>query len=67
MIQNIKKQMMNIIICIKSGRRKEVSAIRYKNKREQIIEKCIEYNSRKYKEDPNLDWFILCDVELEKY
>jgi len=35
-----------------SGRRKEVSAIRYINKREQIIKQCIEYNKKKYKEDP---------------
>ena len=31
-----------------SGRRKEVSAIRYINKREQIIKQCIEYNKKKY-------------------
>lgn len=36
----------------KSGRRKEVSAIRYKNKKEEIVNKCKEYNSKKYKEDP---------------
>jgi len=35
-----------------SGRRKEVSAIRYINKREQIIKQCSEYNKKKYKEDP---------------
>ena len=35
-----------------SGRRKEVSAIRYINKREQIIKQCTEYNNKRYHEDP---------------
>ena len=35
-----------------SGRRKEVSAIRYQNKKEDIIKQCVDYNTRKYKNDP---------------
>ena len=36
----------------KSGRRREVSDIRYENKREEIIENVKKYNKKKYKEDP---------------
>ena len=35
-----------------SGRRKEVSAIRYVEKRDHIIKQCTEYNTKRYKEDP---------------
>lgn len=36
----------------KSGRRKEVNAIRYQNKKEDIIKRCIAYNKKKYQTDP---------------
>ena len=35
-----------------SGRRKEVSKIRYQDKKESIIKKCMEYNNKKYHNDP---------------
>ena len=35
-----------------TGRRREVSQIRYKLKKEEIIQKCVEYNKFKYKNDP---------------
>lgn len=36
----------------KSGRRKEVSKIRYETKKDEIIKKCVEYNKFKYNNDP---------------
>lgn len=35
-----------------SGKRKEISAIRYVNKQDHIIKQCTEYNKKRYKEDP---------------
>jgi hypothetical protein len=35
-----------------SGRRREVSQIRYKEKKTDIIKKCVEYNKFKYNNDP---------------
>jgi hypothetical protein len=35
-----------------SGRRKEVSKIRYQTKREEIIKRCVEYNKFRYNNDP---------------
>ena len=35
-----------------SGRRREVSQVRYERKRDEIISKCKIYNKRKYREDP---------------
>ena len=36
----------------KSGRRKEKHQKRYQEKREEIIAKCVEYNKKRYYEDP---------------
>ena len=49
-----------------SGRRKEVSAIRYINKREKILKQCIEYNSKKYKEDPYYRLVFLMRTRIGK-
>ena len=49
-----------------SGRRKEVSAIRYINKREQIIKQCTEYNKKKYKEDPYYRFVFLMRSRIGK-
>jgi hypothetical protein len=35
-----------------SGRRKEVSKIRYEAKKDEIIKKCVAYNKKKYNTDP---------------
>ena len=35
-----------------SGRRKEVSKIRYEEKKDEILKKCIAYNKKKYNTDP---------------
>ena len=35
-----------------SGRRKEVSKIRYENKKKEIIKQCVEYNKKRYNTDP---------------
>lgn len=35
-----------------SGRRREVSQLRYERKREEIINKCKKYNKKRYQEDP---------------
>jgi hypothetical protein len=35
-----------------SGRRKEISKIRYENKKEEIIKQCVEYNKKRYNTDP---------------
>lgn len=49
-----------------SGRRKEVSDIRYENKREEIIKKCTEYNKKKYKEDPYFRAVFLLRTRIGK-
>lgn len=35
-----------------SGRRKEISKIRYEEKKDEILKKCIAYNKKKYNTDP---------------
>lgn len=35
-----------------SGRRAEVSKIRYESKKDEIIKKCVEYNKKRYNNDP---------------
>jgi hypothetical protein len=35
-----------------SGRRREVSQLRYKAKKEEIIKKCVEYNKKQYNTNP---------------
>jgi hypothetical protein len=42
-----------------SGRRKEVSKIRYEAKKEEIIKKCVAYNKKKYNTDPYFK-VVLC-------
>jgi len=45
----------DIIYCNKykqSGRRREVSKIRYENKKEEILKKQMEYNNKRYNSDP---------------
>lgn len=42
-----------------SGRRKEVSKIRYNSKRDEIIKKCVAYNKKKYNSDPYFR-IVLC-------
>jgi len=49
-----------------SGRRKEVSATRYINKRELIIKQCTEYNKKKYKEDPYYRLVFLMRTRIGK-
>jgi hypothetical protein len=36
----------------KSGRRKETNQKRYQEKKEEILAKCVEYNKKRYNEDP---------------
>ena len=35
-----------------SGRKKEISKIRYESKKDEIIKKCVEYNKKRYNTDP---------------
>jgi hypothetical protein len=42
-----------------SGRRKEVSKIRYEAKKNEIIKKCVAYNKKKYNTDPYFK-VVLC-------
>jgi hypothetical protein len=37
---------------VESGRRKEVSKIRYESKKEEIVKRCIAYNKKRYNTDP---------------